>query len=272
MDSRLRGNDGDARSEGVGVALLQVLRRTKTLIPEQLFACRGGSRTAHVRTVLVSTSGRVYDVDHAPLYRHIPGWHDEVLVVPVLGPEPQEIPLPVEPLDCDLLAALDEGRNDGTIWRVFVFFYDQEVSVGYVRPDHGLPHDPQEVAPPARAGPHELRRQRVGLIPDRNGLEPAPGGDPTQQRHLASGLPTLLRQPYAARPPTLPLDIPGLLQLFEMLVRGLGAPQAYSLPHLAHARRPLSLHVRASQASEHLHPYLPVLRDHQHLLWTSRVD
>src|SRR5215208_1857710 len=175
-------------------------------------------------------------------------------------------PPSVEPLDGDFLAASDEGRNDGAVWRVFVFFYDQEISVGYVRPDHGLPHDPQEVAPPARAGPHELRRQRVGLIPHRHGLEPASGGDPTQQRYLTRCLPTLLRQPDAARPPTLPLDIPGLLQLFEMLVRGLGTPQAHSLPHLAHAQRPLSLHVRAGQAPEHLHPYLPVLRDHPRLL------
>jgi hypothetical protein len=29
VDSRFRGNDGDARSEGVGVALVQVLRRIK---------------------------------------------------------------------------------------------------------------------------------------------------------------------------------------------------------------------------------------------------
>src|SRR5829696_10143431 len=125
-------------------------------------------------------------------------------MVPVLGPEPQEVPLSVESLDGDLLAAPDKGRNDGAVWGVFIFFYDQEVSVCYVSTDHGLPHDPQEVAPPARARPHELRRQRVGLIPDRNGLEPASGGDPTQQRHLASGLPTFLRQPYAARPPPPP--------------------------------------------------------------------
>ena len=90
-----------------------------------------------------SPSWRVHDVDYASLYRHILGGHDEVLVIPVLGPEPKEVSLPVEPLDCDFLAASDEGRNDGTIWRIFVFFYNQEVSVGYVRPDHGLPHNPQ---------------------------------------------------------------------------------------------------------------------------------
>src|SRR5215203_4430594 len=156
---------------------------------------------------LDSSPGRVHDVDYASLYRHILGGHDEVLMVPVFGPEPQEIPLSVEPLDGDFLAASDEGRNDGAVWRVFVFFYDQEISVGYVRPDHGLPHDPQEVAPPARAGPHELRRQRVGLIPHRHGLEPASGGDPTQQRHLTRCLPTLLRQPDAARPPPPPPPI-----------------------------------------------------------------
>src|SRR5918993_1594538 len=213
-----------------------------------------------------SPPGRVYDVDHASLYRHVAGWHDEILVVPVLGPEPQEVPLSVEPLDGDLLAAPDEGGYDGAVWRGFVFFHDQEVPVGYVRPDHGLPHDPQEVAPPARAGPHELSRQRIGLIPHRHGLQTTPGGDPTQQRHLSRCLPTLLRQPDAARPPTFPLDVPALLQLFEVLVRGLGTPQAHGLPHLAHARRPLSPHVRAGQAPEHLYPYLPVLRDHLRLL------
>src|ERR687890_291056 len=182
-----------------------------------------------------SPPGRVYDVDHASLYRHVLGWHDE-------------------------------GRNDGAVWRVFVFFYHQKIPVGYVGPDHGLPHDPQKVAPPAQAGSHELRRKRVGLIPDRHGLEPASGSDPTQQRHLARSLPTLLCQPDAPRPPTLPLDIPGLLQLFEVLVRGLGTPQAHGLPHLAYARRPLSPHVRPGQAPEHLHPYLPVLRNHPRLL------
>src|SRR5688572_27945268 len=135
---------------------------------------------------LDSPPGRVYDVDHASLYRHVPGWYDQVLVVPVLGPYPQEVSLSVESLDRDLLATPDEGRHDGPVWRVFVFFYDQEVPVGYVRPDHGLSNHPQEVAPPARAGPHELRRQRVGLIPNRHGLESSSGGDPTQQRHLAS--------------------------------------------------------------------------------------
>src|SRR5215203_4826759 len=141
---------------------------------------------------LDSSPGRVHDVDYASLYRHILGGHDEVLMVPVFGPEPKEISLPVEPLDCDFLAASDEGRNDGAVWRVFVFFYDQEVSVGYVRPDHGLPHDPQEVAPPARAGPHELRRQRVGLIPHRHGLEPASGGDPTNK-----GISPAASQPFS---------------------------------------------------------------------------
>src|SRR5215203_6165404 len=232
---------------------------TLLTLPAKTASFPGGS-------VLDSPPWRVHDVDHASLYHHVPGWHDEVLVVPVLGPEPKEISFPVEPLDGDLLAAPDEGRYYGAIWRIFVFFYDQEVSVGYVRPDHGLPHNPQEVAPPARARPHELRRQRVSFIPHSHGLEPASGGDPTQQRHLTSSLPTFLRQPDAARPPTHPLDVPGLLQLFEMLVRGLGTPQAHGLPHLTHARRPLSPRIRKGQAPEHLDPYLPVLRDHPRLL------
>ena len=118
----------------------------------------------------------MYDVNHASLYRHVLGGHDEVLVVPVLGPQPQEVSLSVESLDGDLLAAPDEGRHDGTVGRVFVFFYEQEVSVGYVRPDHGLPHNPQEVAPPARAGPHEFRRQRVGLVTERHRLEATTSG------------------------------------------------------------------------------------------------
>src|SRR4028119_26789 len=49
---------------------------------------------------------------------------------PVPGPQPQEVALSVESLDGDLLAAPDEGRHDGTVGRVFGFFYDQEVPVG----------------------------------------------------------------------------------------------------------------------------------------------
>src|SRR5215208_7236443 len=163
-----------------------------------------GSRTAHIPTALISAPWWMYDVDHASLYRHVLGWHDEVLMVPVLWPQPKEVSLSIEPLDGDLLATPDEGRNDGAVRRVFVFFYHQKIPVGYVGPDHGLPHDPQKVAPPAQAGSHELRRKRVGLIPDRHGLEPASGSDPTQQRHLARSLPTLLRQPDAPRPPPPP--------------------------------------------------------------------
>src|SRR5215213_6757819 len=81
----------------------------------EMLTSRLASPAACRNATLDSPPWRVYDVDHASLYRHVPGGHEEVLVVPVLGPEPKEVPLPVEPLDGDLLATPDEGCYDGAV-------------------------------------------------------------------------------------------------------------------------------------------------------------
>src|SRR5919199_1838272 len=108
------------------------------------------------------------DVDHASLYGDVLGGQDEILVVAVFGFEAQEVSgfafFAVEPFDGYFFAVPDQGRYHGAVGWVLVLLHDQEVAVGYVRPDHGLPHDPQEVATPPKAGTNELRGERVGLV------------------------------------------------------------------------------------------------------------
>src|SRR5215212_7589098 len=210
------------------------------------------------------------DVDHASLYGYVLRRQDEVLVVAVLGFETQEVTgfalFAVEAFDGYFFAVLDQGRDHGTVRRVFGLLHDQEVAVRYVSPDHGLPHDSQQVAPLPQTRPHELGGERVGLILYGHGLEPASGSDPAQDRHLPRGLPALLREPDAPRPSAPTLDVTDLLQPLEILVRRLRAPETNGLPQLAHARRSLTPRLQAGQILEHLHPSLPVLRNHPGLL------
>src|SRR5215212_1711036 len=133
--------------------------------------------------LLTPASGRMNDVDYASLYGYILRWHDEILMVAVFGFEAQEVSgfafFAVEAFDGHFFAVPYQGCHHGSVRRVFVLLHDQEVPVCYVSPDHGLPHDPQQVAPPPQTRTDELGGERVGLVFYGHGLEATPCGDPT---------------------------------------------------------------------------------------------
>ena len=88
------------------------------------------------------------------------GTIDEVLVVSVFGFETREVSgfafFAVEAFDGYFFAVPDQGRHHGSVGWVFIFLHDQEVTICDVGADHGLPHDPQQVAPPPQTRTDEL--------------------------------------------------------------------------------------------------------------------
>lgn len=115
------------------------------------------------------------DVDHPALDLYVFGGHNQVVVVAVLGLEPDIVALAVESLDGYFFAVADQGGYHRAIGRVFVLFDHEEVAIVYVSPDHGLPY-PQEVTTSSRTGSQKLGSQRVRLVALGDGFESATGG------------------------------------------------------------------------------------------------